>query len=343
MSAQSEGVLDQAAAAESERIPVDVAALCVAFERMHEIRQFELRAEKLFAAGAIRGSTHLAIGQEACAVGARLGTRPGDLVAPTYRGHHYALAWGIPLDDAFGELLGRETGCNRGRGGSKHFSDAQRGVLPANAIVAAALPIACGTALRAKLDGLDQVTVVPFGDGATNQAVFHEALNQAAIWDLPVVFLCENNLYSEMTPIASMVKVDRLADRSAAYGVPGHRIDGMNVNAVAEAVSEAASRARAGRGPTFIEAMTYRFCGHMPGDSEPYRTKDEVKQWRERDPLVLTRHALADAGVTTAALDEIAETAERSVDAALAVAQTAPTPSIEELALGAPAWMEARR
>ena len=342
MTAQSEEVLVQDPGGALPG-PVDVAALCAALERMHEIRQFELRAEKLFAAGAIRGSTHLAIGQEACAVGARLGTREGDLVAPTYRGHHYALAWGVPLDGAFGELLGRETGCNRGRGGSKHFSDAQRGVLPANAIVAAALPIACGTALRAKLDGDDQVTVVPFGDGATNQAVFHEALNQAAIWDLPVIFLCENNLYSEMTPIDRMVNVERLADRSSAYGIPGERVDGMDAAAVAHAVAAAADRARAGEGPTFIEAMTYRFCGHMPGDTEPYRTKDEVESWRDRDPLLVTRQALAKEGVPHPDLDGIAARAEQAVNAALAAAQASPLPDVSELTVGTAPWMEAVR
>lgn len=330
-------------AAPGPELALDAEVLCHALERMHEIREFETRAERLFAAGAIRGSTHLAIGQEACAVGARLGSRDGDLVAPTYRGHHYALAWGIPVEQAFGELLGRETGCNRGRGGSKHFSDASRGVLPANAIVAAALPIACGTALRAKLDGDDQVTIVPFGDGATNQAVFHEAMNQAAIWDLPVVFLCENNLYSEMTPIARMVRVDRLADRAAAYGMPGVRVDGMDVVAVADAVAEAADRARSGGGPTFIEAMTYRFCGHMPGDTEPYRSPEEVESWRPRDPLTLMRARIAQLGVSTLDLDGIAARAASVVDAAQRAAEAAPRPDGTDILVGAAPWMEASR
>lgn len=345
MTAQSQHALDPSRddGAAPDGAPFGADVLCTAFERMWEIREFESRTERLFAAGAIRGSTHLAIGQEACAVGARLGTRPGDLVAPTYRGHHYALAWGIPLQQAFGELLGRETGCNRGRGGSKHFSDARRGVLPANAIVAAALPIACGTALRAKLDGDPQVTVVPFGDGATNQAVFHEALNQAAVWDLPVVFLCENNLYSEMTPIASMVRVERLADRAAAYGVPGTQIDGMDVVEVAQAVGAAAERARGGGGPTFIEAMTYRFCGHMPGDTEPYRTTEEVQSWRPRDPLSLMGSALLAAGVGASELDTIVERARRSVDLALAAAEAAPVPDVADIGLGTAPWMGVAR
>jgi TPP-dependent pyruvate/acetoin dehydrogenase alpha subunit len=314
-----------------------------AFERMSEIREFETRVEKLFYSGAVRGSTHLAIGQEAVAAGARIGSEEGDLVAPTYRGHHFGLAWGIPLDSAFCEILGRDSGSNRGRGGSKHFSDRERGVIPANAIVAAALPIACGAALSAALDQRDQVTITPFGDGATNQAVFHEALNQAAVWDLPVIFLCENNLYSEMTPISRMVRIERLADRAAAYGIPGVTVDGMDVVAVAEAVAAARSRAASGSGPTLIEAMTYRFCGHMPGDNEPYRSRAEVDEWRKRDPLTIAREQLSGLGVEEDKLDQIVEHTLTRVRVAEEAAHAAEEPQPADLGLGTSPWMEVRR
>ena len=307
------------------------------------IRGFEEHAQDLFSRSLIRGSTHLGIGQEAVAVGARLGSRPGDLVVPTYRGHAYALAWGMSFDAAFGELLGRMTGCCSGRGGSKHFADREKGVLPGNAIVAAGLPIGCGTALADRLDKRDRVTIVPFGDGATNQAAFHEALNLAAVWSLPIVFLCENNLYGEMTPVGRTVRIERLADRAAAYGLPGFQADGMDVQAVATAIGEAVGRARSGGGPTLVEALTYRFCGHMPGDTEPYRTREEVDRWRERDPITSQRGVLLRAGVGEAEV----QAREKSVAAALAVAEegalAAPPPETADIALGAAEWMEWER
>lgn len=308
--------------------------------RMLEIRGFEERAERLFADGEIRGSTHLGIGQEAVAVGARAALRDGDVVAPTYRGHAWALAWGIPLEEAFGELLGRDTGSNRGRGGSKHFGSYDRGVLVSNAIVAAALPIACGIALAARQEGRDQVTVAVFGDGATNQAAFHEAMNQAVIWHLPVIFLCENNGYSEMTPIGTMVGIDRLADRSLAYGMPNDTCDGMELEAVEASVRIAADRARAGDGPTFIEAMTYRFCGHMPGDAETYRSRAEVEAWRVKDPIALARHRLLDQGGVDADLDALEADVDARLDRALEIARSAPLPTPDALGLGTASFME---
>jgi TPP-dependent pyruvate/acetoin dehydrogenase alpha subunit len=308
--------------------------------RMLEIRGFEERAERLFANGEIRGSTHLGIGQEAVAVGARAALRDGDVVAPTYRGHAWALAWGIPLEEGFGELLGRETGSNRGRGGSKHFGAYDRGVLVSNAIVAAALPIACGIALAARQEGREQVTVTVFGDGATNQAAFHEAMNQAVIWRLPVIFLCENNGYSEMTPIRTMVGIDQLADRSLAYGAPSDTCDGMDLAGVEASVRLAADRARNGDGPTFIEAMTYRFCGHMPGDAETYRERAEVESWRQRDPIPVTRERLRETGMTDVELDEIAADVEARLDNALEIARSAPLPGVDAIGLGTASYME---
>ena len=308
--------------------------------RMLEIRGFEERAERLFANGEIRGSTHLGVGQEAVAVGARAALRDGDVVAPTYRGHDWALAWGIPLEEAFGELLGRDTGCNRGRGGSKHFGSIERGVLVSNAIVAASLPIACGIALAARQEHRDQVTVAVFGDGATNQAAFHEAMNQAVVWRLPVVFLCENNGYSEMTPIGTMVGIDRLADRSLAYGAPNDTCDGMDLEAVEASVRVAAERARAGVGPTMIEAMTYRFCGHMPGDAETYRSREEVEAWRARDPLTVARDRLVEGGATESELAAVEADVDARLDRALETARSAPLPGPDAIGLGTASFME---
>jgi TPP-dependent pyruvate/acetoin dehydrogenase alpha subunit len=314
-----------------------------AYERMLEIRRFEELVERLFYTGEIRGSTHLAIGQEAIPVGARLALADGDLVAPTYRGHGWALAWGIPLDEAFAELLGRDAGCNRGRGGSKHLGSFARGVVVSNAIVAANLPIACGLALAAKQDGRATVTLAAFGDGATNQAVFHEALNLAVIWRLPVIFVCENNQYSEMTPIRAMVGVERLVDRVRGYGIATATCDGMDVEAVRAAVAEAAERARTGGGPTFVEAETYRFCGHMPGDAETYRTREEVEAWRARDPLAIARTRLAALGVGEVEAAAVADAVERRVNAALDAARAAPAPDPAALALGTSWFMEVTR
>jgi len=307
------------------------------------IRGFEERAQDLFSRSLIRGSIHLGIGQEAVAVGARLGSRPGDLVVPTYRGHAYALAWGMSFDAAFGELLGRVTGCCHGRGGSKHFADREKGILPGNAIVAAGLPIGCGTALADSVDKRDRVTIVPFGDGATNQAAFHEALNLAAVWRLPVVFLCENNLYGEMTPLANAVRIDRLADRAAAYGIPGDQVDGMDVEAVTGVVGEAVHRARSGDGPTLVEALTYRFCGHMPGDTEPYRTREEVDRWRERDPITIQRERMLRAGLDEGDIRSRDEAIASALAAAESAALAAPPPDLSDIALGTAEWMEWER
>lgn len=314
-----------------------------AFSEMLRIRGFEERAESLYAKLKFKGSTHVAIGQEAVSVGARLGLREGDYVAPTYRGHPYALAWGMTSAEGFAELLGREAGSNSGRGGSKHFGSARLRVLPGNAIVAANLPIACGTALKAKLDDENDVSLAVFGDGATNQAAFHEALNLASVWNLPVIFLCENNLYSEMTPIADTVRVAKLADRASAYGMPGYQVDGMSVSAVAEGVAAAADRARGGSGPTLIEALTYRYCGHMPGDIGEYRTKEEVARWKERDAIDACEALLHQEGLTS---DETAAIRRRVADE-LAVAEAealaAPLPDPSTIALGAAPWMETTR
>jgi TPP-dependent pyruvate/acetoin dehydrogenase alpha subunit len=284
---------------------------------MHEIRFFEDECHRLFAQGLVRGSTHLCQGQEAVAVGACRALREGDTMTCTYRGHGAVLAMGSPLDRCFGEILGKARGLCGGKGGSMHLTDIERGVLGSFAIVGAHLPIATGAAFAARYRGTDEVTLCFFGDGATNIGAFHEALNLASIWKLPAVFVCENNLYGEYSPIATTTPIERLADRADAYGMAKARVDGNDVLAMLEATSEAVARARAGDGPTLIEALTYRQKGHSRSDPATYRPEGELESWLERDPIAISERALAAAGVERARLDELRSAAERAVVEAL--------------------------
>ena len=269
------------------------------YRMMLLIRRFEERATQFFMNGQIRGSFHPCIGQEATAVGGCFALRTDDYMTCTYRGHGQSLAKGLDAKEAMAELLGRRTGCSKGKGGPMHFTDPRVGLLGENAIVGAGAAIINGAALTAQLDGTDQVGLTFFGDGATNQGVFFEALNLAAIWKLPVVFFCENNLYSEMTPIRDTVAADSLASRAGAFGMATAVVDGYDPLAVYDTTLAAVERARAGGGPTFIEAMTYRLVGHMVGDSEPYRTKEEVAEWRARDPItVFPRRLVEEFGIS---------------------------------------------
>lgn len=250
------------------------------------VRRFEERCLSLHQRGQIAGSIHLCVGQEAVAVGAAAGLRDDDLVAATYRGHGHVLARGVDVRAALAEVLGRRTGLCQGKGGSMHLTDLAHGVLPPNSIVGAGLPIAVGAALAQHRLSSGRVVLAAFGEGTLNQGGAHEALNLAAIWDLPVIFLCENNQYSEMTPAYQMIKGESFAARVAGYGIPTARVDGMDVCAVAEAVAGAAARARSGDGPSYIEADTYRFLGHYQADpGTSYRPAEEIARWRERDPI----------------------------------------------------------
>ena len=296
---------------------------------MHEIRFFEEEAFRLFTQGAVRGTTHLCIGQEAVAVGACHALREGDTMTCTYRGHGATLAMGAPLEESFAEILGKERGLCRGKGGSMHLADFRVGALGANAIVGAQLPIANGVAFEARYRGTGAVHLCFFGDGATNIGAFHEALNLAAIWALPVIFVCENNLYGEYSPLRSTTPIERLADRAAAYGMPGARIDGNVVLEVFATVSEAAARARAGQGPTLVEAVTYRHKGHSRTDPATYRPEGELEEWLQRDPLALHERSLRELGVPGDRLETVREAARRAVEDALARAQGWPEPDPE--------------
>ncbi len=298
---------------------------------MHEIRFFEQECGRLFARGEVRGTTHLCEGQEAVSVGACRALRDGDTMTCTYRGHGATLAMGAPLDASFGEIFGRAQGLCHGKGGSMHLTDMRVGALGSHAIVGAHLPIANGAAFESMYRGTGAVHACFFGDGSTNIGAFHESLNLAAIWKLPVVFICENNLYGEYSPVATTTPIERLADRAAAYGMPGERIDGNDVVEVRERVAEAVARGRAGEGPTLIEAMTYRHKGHSRTDPGKYRPDDEVAHWLERDPIHLHERSLAEGGVEEEALAEQREVAGAAVKTALERALAWPEPEPDAL------------
>ncbi|WP_432117709.1 thiamine pyrophosphate-dependent dehydrogenase E1 component subunit alpha [Streptomyces sp. bgisy032] len=310
---------------------MDAARLLGAYERMAVVRRTEKAAHDLFLRGLVKGTTHLAAGQEAIAVGASEALRPDDYVFATYRGHHHALARGATPEECLAELMSRATGLCRAKGGSMHLTKAATGMLGSYAIVGAHLPMAVGAAWSARLRGTEQLAVAFFGDGATNIGAFHEALNLAAVWRLPVLFVCENNLYMEYTPIADVTAVPRpAADRAPAHGVPGEVVDGNDVVAVAEAVARLARRARAGDGPAVLEAETYRHYGHSRTDPAAYRPAEEVERWLKHDPLEVARGRLADLGVGEAAVAAAGERARAVVERAVEAAKAAPAPDPRE-------------
>lgn len=250
------------------------------------IRDFELKAKEVFRSGRMPGFIHVYIGEEAVATGVCAQLRKDDYVASTHRGHGHALAKGIPPRDAMAELMGVVTGCSGGRGGTMHLYDPSVGFLGSNGVVPPGILIATGAGLSAKLRGGDQVAVAFFGDGGSNNGAFHEGLNMAATWDIPVIFVCENNLYATEMPFAKATKNTNVASRAAAYGIPGVQVDGNNVLEVYEKTGEAVARARRGEGPTLIECLTYRWFGHHEGDpGVAYRTKEEIAAWKARDPI----------------------------------------------------------
>jgi pyruvate dehydrogenase E1 component alpha subunit len=304
---------------------LDGTTLLGLYEQMATIRRTEKAAYDMFMSGLVKGTTHLASGHEAVAVGASAALRDDDYVFATYRGHHHAMARGATAEECLAELMSRRTGLCRAKGGSMHLTKADRGMLGSYAIVGAHLPIAAGAAWSAKLRGTDQVAVAFFGDGAANIGAFHEALNLAAVWALPVLFVCENNLYMEYTPIGSVTAVEHpAAGRAGSYGVPGEVVDGNDVIAVRDAVAKAAARARGGEGPSILEAMTYRHYGHSRADPAKYRPADEVEEWLERDPLLIARQRLAALAVSEDDVTAADARAERTVADAVRRATDAP-------------------
>jgi acetoin:2,6-dichlorophenolindophenol oxidoreductase subunit alpha len=300
------------------------------YRKMAEIRLFEKRAHDLFLQNLVKGTTHLGTGQEAVAAGVSQAMNDDDYMFVTYRGHNHVLARGTPMTAVMAELLGRENGLMHGKGGSMHLLDVSRGVLGAYAIVGAQLVVANGAAWSAKYRGTGQVTVCYLGDGATNIGAFHEALNLAAVWELPVVFICENNQYMEYTPIGSVTAVRRpAADRAASYGLEPIVVDGNDVEAVYHTAGAALARARADEGPSLIEAITYRHGGHSRADPGKYRPATEVQEWLARDPLTAYRQILIGRGVDEAVLDAIDKNAREAVDRATEEAKAGPEPRLE--------------
>jgi pyruvate dehydrogenase E1 component alpha subunit len=299
-----------------------------ALRRMVTIRTFDDRAGDLFADGEIPGFVHLYIGEEAVAVGACSALDPADFITSTHRGHGHCIAKGLDPARMMAELFGKADGYCNGKGGSMHIADVDANMLGANGIVGAGPPLATGAALRSHLRGEDRIALAFFGDGAVAQGQVHEALNLASTWDLPAVFVIENNQYGEGTPVANQHNVDNLSETAEAYEIPGLTIDGMDVTAVYEAVDEARRRALDGEGPTVIEAETYRFRGHFEGDPQVYREKSEVERWQtERDPIPAFRDRLIDREeLTEDEFEELEAEVESTIDDAVAEARDAPSP-----------------
>lgn len=300
------------------------------FERMLKIRHFEDRVKNLFAAGELPGFVHLYLGQEAVAAGACATLREDDYITSTHRGHGHIIAKGGDVKRMMAELYAKVTGYNKGKGGSLHIADPNLGILGANGIVGAGIPIATGAALSAKLRKTDQVTMCFFGDGAANQGTFHEAINLASAFDLPIVYICENNLYAVGTRQSQVRKIEDIANRGAGYGIPGLAIDGNDVVAVYEAAQEAVDRARAGEGPTLIECKTYRWRTHFEGEPDTYRPPEEVQAWMKREPIAPYRSQLIKSGMLSEVeANEIEAAVLREIDEAVEFGRASPAPEPE--------------
>jgi TPP-dependent pyruvate/acetoin dehydrogenase alpha subunit len=291
------------------------------------LREAEQRAFDLFLQNLVKGTSHLSLGQEAVAAGFATAMQPGDLSFCTYRGHAHTLARGVPVEKVLGELMQRDNGLMRGKGGSMHLTSAEHGVMGSYAIIGAHLPIACGAAWRAQYKGAKDVSVCFFGDGTTNIGAFHEALNFAAVWKLPVIFVCENNLYMEYTAISTVTAVPQpAADRAAAYGLERILIDGNDADVVYRTAQDAFAKARAGAGPSLIECLTYRHSGHSRADPAKYRPEGELEKWKERDPVKLYRERLKQFGVDDKAITAIESDVRKIVDDATEACKAAPMP-----------------
>ena len=301
-------------------------------QTMWKIRRFEEAVEDLYGRGLMHGTMHLSIGQEAVPTAACLALNNDDYITSTHRGHGHCIAKGADLERMMAELLAKDTGYCRGRGGSMHIADTTTGNLGANGIVAGGIPIAAGAALSAKMRGTKQVAVAFHGDGAMGEGAWHEGVVLAAMWQLPVVFLCENNLYGMSMSSEKAFNLEKLSDRARGYGIPGVTVDGNDVQAVYEATQEAVDRARAGGGPTFIEAKTYRWRGHSKSDKNLYRTRDEIEEWRLKDPIPLFESLVLAAGtLTNTDLEAIRDEVRTELRGAVQRANAAPDATADEL------------
>lgn len=299
---------------------------------MWAVRLFEEAVDSLFARGLMHGTMHLSIGQEGSAVGACAALENSDFITSTHRGHGHCIAKGADLTRMMAELLAKQTGYCRGRGGSMHIADAATGNLGANGIVGGGIPIAAGAGLAQKMKGTDRVVMCFFGDGATNEGAFHEGVNLAAIWDLPVIFVVENNKYGMSFSTEKSMRVEHISERAAAYGIHGVTVEGNDVDAVHEAARQAVERARAGHGPTLLETITYRWKGHSKSDKNLYRTKEEIEDWKEKDPIVAFELLVEQKGVLTRAeIDEVSAKMREQIRDAIKDATTAPDSDPAEL------------
>jgi len=316
-----------------------------AFRTMWRIRLFEEAVEDLYGRGMMHGTMHLSIGQEAVPTGACATLKDGDQITSTHRGHGHCIAKGADLGRSMAELLARDNGYCKGRGGSMHIADVATGNLGANGIVAGGPPIAAGAALSNQLRGTDQVCLCFHGDGAVGEGAWHEALTLASMWNLPVVFICENNKYGMSMSSEKAFKVDRMSEKAAAYGVPGETVDGNDVEAVYEVVARAVARARAGEGPSFIEALTYRWRGHSKSDKNLYRTKEEIAQWRADDPIAAYAAELLDRGdASQEQLNAVADEVRTEIREAVRFGTQGEEPTVEAMLadIYAPSPVDAR-
>jgi len=309
-----------------------------------ELRYCEKRAYDLFLQNLVKGTSHLSLGQEAIAAGFGVAMRPDDWTFCTYRGHAHTLARGASMEGVLGELMGRRCGLLGGKGGSMHLTDVTKGAMGSYAIIGAHLPVAAGAAWSAQYRGTEQVAVCFFGDGTANIGAFHEALNFSVVWKLPVVYVCENNLYMEYTPISAVTAVEHpAADRASAYGLPSIVVDGNDADAVYKIASEALAKARSGGGPSLIEAMTYRHSGHSRADPGKYRPEGELEKWLLRDPVVTYRERLLTLGFNEPTLKDMEAEAMGKVDRATEISKASPVPSVDDIeknvwADGGSAW-----
>jgi len=302
------------------------------YTKMLTIRRFEERVSELFAAGKLPGFIHLYVGEEAIAVGVCANLRADDYITSTHRGHGHLIGKGGDLKLMMAELYGRKTGYCKGKGGSMHIADLELGILGANGIVGGGPPIAAGAALSAQYRGTDQVTVCFFGDGASNQGTFHEALNLSSVWKLPAVFVCENNGYGEFTTTAEAVSAKDVADRATGYNIPGLVVDGNDLVAVYEAAREAIQRARSGEGPTLLECKTYRLRGHFEGDPQSYRPQGESESWKTQDPVLRLEAKLLQMGhLTPEQASQVDQQVRAQLDEAVAFAEASPFPEPAEI------------
>ena len=302
------------------------------YKRMNQARKYEEKVSWFFARGMVHGTTHLSVGQEASSVAAVMALEKGDLVSLTHRGHSQFIGMGIDLNKMMAELMGKETGFCKGKGGSMHIADIESGNLGANGVVGGGLTIAPGAALTQQYKKTGKIVLCSFGDGASNEGTFHEGINLSSIWKLPIIFYCENNLYGMSTSIKRHMNIESIATRAASYGIEGISIDGYNPIEVYETVQKAAEKCRRGEGHVLIESRTYRWLGHSKSDANVYRTKEEIESWKAKDPIEFLKNYLIENNLSNEdELDKIQEFAKQSIEDAVEFAQNSPNPKIESL------------